>query len=71
MPESRDENLALPIIYVPECSMFARQRLAKLEADEWLKGVGGGNRETTGYEPFALHAPIQWAMQGNVNGFPN
>ena len=23
-------------------------------------------RETTGYEPFAVHAPIEWAIQGNV-----
>ena len=23
-------------------------------------------RETTGYEPFALHAPIQWAIQGHA-----
>jgi len=25
---------------------------------------GERERETTGYEPFALHAPIQWAMLG-------
>ena len=25
-----------------------------------------GESETTGYEPFALHAPIQWAIQGYV-----
>ena len=30
----------------------------------WVKegGGGGGEREKTGYETFALHAPIQWAM---------
>ena len=27
---------------------------------------GGGERETPGYEPFALHAPIQWAISGGV-----
>ena len=25
-----------------------------------------GEREKTGYEPFALHAPIHWAMWGDV-----
>ena len=25
-----------------------------------------GNMETTGYEPFALHAPIHWAIKGHV-----
>ena len=29
-----------------------------------VKGEGG--RERTGYEPFVLHAPIQWAVQGYV-----
>ena len=24
--------------------------------------VGSTQRETTGYEPFALHAPTQWAI---------
>ena len=28
----------------------------------WLKVGGGGERETTGYEPFAVHAPMQWAV---------
>ena len=31
-----------------------------------MKGVGGGDIETTGYEPFALHAPMQWAIHGYV-----
>jgi hypothetical protein len=26
----------------------------------------GGERETRGYEPFALHTPTQWAIQGYV-----
>ena len=30
-------------------------------------GEGGGEeRETTGYEPLAVHAPIQWAFKGYV-----
>ena len=32
----------------------------------WVKGGGERERETTGYEPFALHAPIQWAIQEYV-----
>ena len=37
--------------------------------DEGMKPkVGGASHlgETPGYEPFALHAPIQWAIQGHV-----
>ena len=25
-----------------------------------------GERETTGYKPFALHAPRHWAIQGDL-----
>jgi len=32
-----------------------------------LRGEGREiERERTGYEPFALHAPIQWAIEGYV-----
>ena len=29
----------------------------------------GAERETTGYEPFAVHAPIQWALPHQRGGF--
>jgi hypothetical protein len=32
----------------------------------WVKG-GRGKTETTGYEPFAAHAPVQWAFQGECD----
>jgi len=36
----------------------------------WGLGLGRererGERETRGYEPFALHAPIHWAMLGGA-----
>jgi len=31
------------------------------------EGGAEGEREKTGYEPFALHAPIQWAMLGRCD----
>ena len=33
----------------------------------WVKGVRERERKTKGYEPLALHAPMQWAMKGNVS----
>ena len=36
-----------------------------------LRVKGEAERETTGYEPFALHAPIQWDIQGHMGMVPS